>query len=393
MKVDPQEFKPDVHAGFAKYRPLTPIIDAGDGLLVLIRHADVERMMNDATTRQVEIDILSVRGVSGGALQRFFSNSLLTSNPPDHARRRGSVSRAFAFKLIQAWRPRIHNVVLDLLAKCEQSGNFDFVETVASPLPARIIAEILGIPEQEAPYFASRVYGMSRGLSNFRPHEVEDINSAAIDLMSFVEKLLNERRFRPRDDFLTDYLKAVSESGALSETETLIQIVTLILGGSDTTRFQLTALISLLLQHREQWELVCENPDRVADAVREVMRFEPAIGSVGRVVTCPTRIDGVELEPGNVLSLSICSAQRDETVYSHAHRFNITRGDHPKWSISFGMGPHRCLGEALARAELEEALIVITQRLPNLNLAGDPAKPKGYSGIRSIGPLILRAAA
>lgn len=390
VKVDPQEFRPDVHACFAKYRPLTGLIDTGGGMLLVIRHADVERLMADPGTRQIEADLVEMRGIASGALHRFFSNSMLTSNPPAHANRRGPTARAFAFKLIQEWRPRIRQVVLDLIERNAGKGTMEFVQDIASSLPARIIAEILGIPEEDAPQFAALVYGMSKGLSNFRAEELESIEAHAIDLMAYVEKLLNSRRHRPRDDFLTDYLKSVAEADLLSETETLIQIVTLIIGGSDTTRFGLTAMISLLLQHRHQWERVCADPGLAPAAVREAVRFEPAIGAVGRVVVEPLTVDGVRLDPGTLLSLSLCSAQRDETVYSAPQSFDITRQDHPRWSVSFGGGAHRCMGEALARAEMEEALIALSQRLPGLELADGPAWVKGSSGLRSIGPLPLR---
>ena len=383
LQVDPATFRPDPHAGFAKYRPLAGLIDIGTGIYVVTRYADVERLLTDERTRQMETEALTLRGITSGALFDFYANSMLVSNPPAHARRRAPASRAFVSKLIQSWRPRIREVVSRLIDDQQNTRDVAFVEAIAAPLPSRIIAEILGAPSEDAPHFASMVYNMSKGLGGFREHEFPDIEASTAELIDYVQTLLNARRQAPRDDFLTDYISRVDEAGELSEAETLIQIVSLIIAGSDTTRFGLTALVSLLLQHRDQWDAVCADPDRAADAVREALRHEPPVGSIGRVVVEPLTIDDILLEPGTVLSLSIVSAQRDEARFKNAQDFDIARDDHPRWSLTFGLGPHRCLGEALARAELEEALTVLTQKLPALELLTPPTA-KGHSGIRGI---------
>jgi len=213
---------------------------------------------------------------------------------------------------------------------------------------------------------------MSRGLGAFRNAEHPAIEAATSELTTHVAGLLADRRQAPRDDFLTDYLRRVDEAEAFSEAETLVQIVTLILAGSDTTRFALTMAVALLLRHREQWRAVCDDPALVPGAVVEALRFEPPVGSIGRMVTAPLEVDGVALPPGTPLMLSILSAQRDGQVYADPDTFDIGRDDHPRLSVSFGGGPHRCLGEALARAELEEALGVLVRRLPALEVVGDP---------------------
>ena len=138
------------------------------------------------------------------------------------------------------------------------------------------------------------------------------------------------------------------------------------------------------MQRRPQWEALGSDPALVPGAVLEGLRFEPPVGAIGRVVTAPVEIDGVALKPGTVVNLSILSGQRDETVFAEPDVFDIERRDHPRWSLSFGHGAHRCVGEALARAEMEEALIALSQRLPGLRLAGDPPIAKGHTGIRGI---------
>ncbi len=390
LHVDPDEFRGRVHAGYAQYRPLSGLIRIGPSMPIATRHADVEAMATDPRTRQVETEMLEMSGITSGALHTFYANTMLLSNPPVHLQRRRPTARAFAHKLIEAWRPRIRTLVLELIDECYAQGETDFAEAIAKPLPSRIIADILGIPREDAPRFAAMVYGMSRGIGYFRPEHFPGIEQSAGELTAYVEGLVAARRAEPRDDFITDYLRTVDEDGNLSDIETLTQIVSLILAGSDTTRFGLTALVYLLLAHRDQWEALCADPELVPGAVREALRFEPPVGSYGRVVTEPLEIDGITLAPGAPLQLSILSAQRDEAVYADPQRFDIHRNDHPRWSVSFGGGPHRCLGEALARAEMEEALLALSERLPDLQLAGPPPVFKGHMGIRGTAPMAVR---
>ena len=389
LVVDGAAFKPDPHAGFARLRPHHGVIDYGLGIPVITRHADVRALMNGPGTRQMETEHMTLRGITSGALHDFFAHTMLQSNPPDHARRRRPAARAFAHRVIDAWRPRIRDLVDTILDDLDPAAETDILARVAAPLPASLIAEILGAPPEDAPGFAASVYAMSRGIAAFPDAEFPDIERGAAELFAYVSALLDQRRAHPQDDFLTAYLALATEDGALSPVETVIQIVTLIIAGSDTTRFGLTATLALLLQHPDQWRALCDDPELARGAVEEGLRLEPPVGSLGRVVTAPLEVDGIAFRPGQALALSILSAQRDETVFAAPDTFDIRRTDHVRWSVSFGAGAHRCLGEALARAEMEEALKVMARRFPQMQLLRAPAF-KGHMGIRGITPLHVR---
>jgi cytochrome P450 len=377
-------FRPDPHAGFARLRPVTPAITFGDGVPQLIRYADVAALITDPRTRQIETEPLTVRGVTSGPLYDFYANSMLLANPPRHARRRGPAARAFAHKIIEAWRPRIRTLVEGLVDAGSREGEFDFLERIATPLPATLIADALGAPREDAPWFSDRVRSMTRGLGGFRPEDLPAIDAACADLSDYVARLLAARRQAPQDDFLTEYLARVDEAGDLSAAETLMQILTIIIGGSDTTRFALTMMVSELVQDRRQWEAVVANPGLAAGAVLEILRYEPPVGAIGRVALEDMEIEGMRFGPGTPITISLLSAQRDEAVFAEPNRFDIARPDHPRHSLTFGLAPHRCLGEALACAELEEALIALATRLPSLRLVGDPSRAKGHGGVRAV---------
>jgi cytochrome P450 len=149
----------------------------------------------------------------------------------------------------------------------------------------------------------------------------------------------------------------------------------------------MTIQVGLLLQHPEQWEAVCKDPALIPGAVAESLRYEPSVGSIPRFTLEDIDLDGYVVPRNQMLSLSTLSAMRDVAVYSDPDRFDICRSDQSRKHLVFGGGPHRCLGEALAKAELEEGLAALAARLPRLRVAGDPLTVRGYGGIRRVSNL------
>jgi cytochrome P450 len=262
----------------------------------------------------------------------------------------------------------------------------DLVDEYAALIPAHIIGEILGLQENDIPQFTRWVYSISRAVSfSFTREQVPEMEAAAHELTKYVEALLADRRATPRLDFLSSYVLGVDEAAKLSPIEVLSQIVTVIIAGSDTTRAALAIMVHLLLQHREQWEAVCTgNMGLIAGAVSESLRYEPSVGSTPRFTLADIEIAGYLIPAGSVLSLSTLSAMRDPALYCEPDRFNIRRADHPRRHMAFGGGSHRCLGEVLARAELEEALAALAERLPTMQLAGEPLRIFGHADMRRI---------
>jgi len=228
------------HEMFRMLRPLTPFVEVpkpGGSVYVAIRAADVDSLAMDPRTRQLEAEIALARGVVDGTLLEFFKNTMLFTNGPDHRRRRAPASRAFAYKLMTAMRPRIRAIANELIDRHYARGEMNFVEDFASWLPARVISDIIGIAETDIPEFTRCVYRLARSLSSACSSEdIPDLEAAAAELASFTCRLLDERRVAPRDDFLTEYLAAIDGTETLSAIEATMQIVTLILAGSDTTR-------------------------------------------------------------------------------------------------------------------------------------------------------------
>ena len=375
----------DPHGVFRRYRPLTPLIKRENLGYLVIRAADIEPLAFDPRTRQVETEQLTVRGIVSGPLMDLWSNSMLFANGNEHRRRRAPMSKAFAFKLIEQMRPRIRLAAERILDEHMQDGELDLLADFASLIPARAIAEILGIPAADVPHFTDLVYSVSRSLSPSYARELfPDMEESARQLMEYVGGLLGSRAHLLNNELLASYTRTVTESGDLSPAEILSQVVTVIIGGSDTTRGAIAVQVALLLQHREQWEAVCADPALIPGAVSESLRYEPVVGTIPRFTLEDIDIGGYVVPRDSILSLSTLSAMRDPALYSDPDRFNIRRSDHPRRHLIFGLGVHRCLGEVLARTELEESLAALASRLPQLRLAGKPPSLHGHGGIRRI---------
>jgi len=380
------ELDRDPHPLFRRMRLMTPFLRRDDGSYIAIRSGDVERLYADTRTRQMETERLRSQGIHSGYLYDIFRHTMLYANGTTHRQRRAPLSRAFAFRLIAELRPTIRARAHELLDAVEARSEMDLVDEYAALIPAHIIGEILGLRENDITQFTRWVYSISRAVSfSFTREQVPEMEAAARELTKYVEALLADRRATPRLDFLSSYVLGVDEAAKLSPIEVLSQIVTVIIAGSDTTRAALAIMVHLLLQHREQWEAVCTgNMGLITGAVSESLRYEPSVGSTPRFTLADIEIAGYLIPAGSVLSLSTLSAMRDPALYCEPDRFNIRRADHPRRHIAFGGGSHRCLGEALARAELEEALAALAERLPTMQLAGEPLRIFGHADMRRI---------
>ena len=376
----------DPHGIFRLHRLVTPFIRRDDDSYIAIRYGEVERLATDRRTRQVETERLRSWGITKGALFELFANTMVFSNGATHRRRRAPLTRAFAFRLIAELRPRIRAIAHQLLDRVEAHGEMDLVEDFAALFPAHIIGEILGLSEPDTPELTAWVRCIGRAFSfSFTQDELPEIEAAARNLDAHVVGLLEDRRARPRGDFLSSYAMEARAEGNLSPAETLAQIVTVILAGGNTTRAAMAVQVALLLQHEEQWEALCRDRSLIPAAVSESLRFEPAVASTARFTLTNIEIGGFVVPAGRVLSLSTLSAMRDPALYNDPDSFNIRRMDHPRRHLVFGSGPHRCLGEVLARAELEEGLAALLERFPRLRRLGEPLQMLGHAGIRRVG--------
>jgi cytochrome P450 len=361
----------DPHAILKEFRATAPLARTSIGVILALRHRHLELITSDAT-RQMETETKVMQGVVSGPIFDLVSTGMLFANGEAHRRRRAPIARTFAFKLMDAMRPRAAALAAELVGERTGKGPVDFVAEIAAQIPARIIAEILGIPRSDLPVFMQWISDTAESLGFIDLARREKIEASLVAFNAYVSDLLDDRRSAPKGDFLSDYVEATARAGELSEAEIRTQIVGLILAGSDTTRGSLCMTLAHLLRHPEQWRAFCADSDGLKrGVVDEGLRFDPIVSGIPRIAARDIDIDGYRIPAGVPIAVSILSALRDPDVYAEPDRFDIFRVDHPKWHPIFGAGAHRCAGEALARAEMEETLATIARLAPRTELIGE----------------------
>lgn len=376
----------DPHAYLRDLRAVTPIARTPMGLAIALRHRHLELITSDAT-RQLETETKVMQGITSGPIWDISISGMLFANGDVHRRRRAPVARTFAFKLMEAMRPRAAALASELIEERIGKGPIDFVGEIAAQIPARIIADILGIPRSDLPVFMQWIADTAASLGFIDLEKRGQIEASLVAFNTYVQDLLDNRRAAPTGDFLSDYVETTARDGELNEAEIRTQILGLILAGSDTTRGSLCMTLAHLLGQPDQWRAFCADPDGLKKGVvSEGLRYEPIVSGVPRVALQELDIDGYLVPAGTPVVLSLLSALRDPEVYAEPDRFDITRSDHPRWHPIFGGGAHRCVGEALAKAEMEETLAAIARLAPNTTLVGD--FPKLQPGaIRQVGAM------
>ena len=389
--VDEQLLWTDTHGVIRALREKTPVwcrhygnTTFGVKAYSIFSHELSEAAAVDPRTRQFELEPLSFNGVTDGPLFELYANGMLASNGETHIRRRTPLSRQFAFPIIRRMQPEIAAAAQDLLGSYLAQGRMNVAEDYGKRFPVSMLCSILGVPPEDTDAFGEWIRRAAVGLGVFSADKLDSVNDGTERLLSYVSGLLEERRRTPRDDFLTDYLAKVDSQGDYTAEETFVQIAGAILAGSDTTRTAITMAISLLLEHPEAWADVQRDPSLATNIVDEVLRFEPAVGSVPRFVLQDLEIGGVEVAAGSILSISMLGALRDPGVFPNPDSFDIHRTTSPKLNLAFGSGAHRCLGEALARTKVEETVRAFVSMVPYAQLHGPPARVEGFSGVRHL---------
>jgi cytochrome P450 len=389
-EISLEELENRPHDVFSTYRPQVPFIRRADGVYLMLRARDMATLYDESKARQLETEYITSRGVTSGVVFDLFANGMLTSNGQTHRSRRSPVARTFSYRMVAELRPRIRDTVNAVLDMSQSRGSFDLRDDFAALIPAMTIAGMLGLPRDDIPHFTRQVYAVSRILTGaWSQSELPQIEAAAAELMAYAQEQIDRRRRDPGDDFISNYIIAVDEANDLSALETLLQLISLIVGGSDTTRAAIVIQTSLLLQHRDQWHLLLDEPDLIPSAVAEALRFEPSVGSVTRITTNDLVFDSYLLPRFSIVSMMLASGMRDPELYDEPDRFDIRRPP-AKWHQVFGGGAHRCLGEALAKVELEEALRALLERFPSLDIDGEYPILTGHAGIRRVGPMPVK---
>jgi nocardicin N-oxygenase len=345
-----------------------PVIDvtlpSGDSALLVTRYADVRKLLLD--------DRLSRNLSRPGAAQiaknnRMFQDPRINPDPPEHTRVRRLVMRAFTPARVTALRPYVRQVVDELLDDMERRGGpVDLNETLAFPLPIRVICRLLGVPESDVELFRSWTDHFL-SVSRFTG---EEIGAAMRSLAAYIGDLIKTKRDRPEDDLVSAMIQVRdAEDGRLTEYELHWWCRLLLLVGYETTATQLGGGVALLLSHPEQLARIRADYGLLPAAIEETLRWKLVGSSVSmlRYAVDDIPMDGYTIPKGASVIPAVDSANQDESVFDRPELFDIGRDDAAS-HLTFSVGPHYCVGAALARAELEIATEALLRRFPGLRL-------------------------
>ena len=267
--------------------------------------------------------------------------------------------------------------------------SFNFGAEIAEIVPTQAIASLVGIPRDKFPIFDSLAYGVVRGINPMlSPEERQDAIKGVPEGLDLLNELIDERRANPGDDFLSTLILAEDEGSKLSNLEMCALVGAVLGAGSDTAVDLHSYLIKNLLQHPEQYNALMADETLVQGAISETLRYESS-GKTGlaRYASEDIEIQGHQIKKGQMVQLITSTAGMDPLIYNDPSTFDIQR-DHDK-SISFGQGPHYCIGVTLVRSQTEVMLKELFKRFPNLSLGNEVVYDYGHHNARRMDVMIV----
>jgi cytochrome P450 len=311
-----------------------------------------------------------MNGIVDGPIYDWLVLMISNRRGDDHRRLRGLVNKAFTPRMIDDLRPFIRVTAERLVDHLATIRNCEFVNDFADKLPMAVICRLLGIPSQDFDKFRTWTLDIAHVFSLAHGGDIQArVEAAVVGLNGYVESLIAEKAAAPADDLISALIAAQRDGGRVSAEELGNLLVTLVFAAHDTTRYQLANGMIAFAEHRDQWTLLARCPELTAQAVEEVMRWYPATNCVTRFAMEDLEYRGMRIAQDTSITMCVAAAQRDPRAFHNADAFDISVARQAP-PVQFGGGPHHCPGAALARAELTEALSILTQRLGPPSVTG-----------------------
>ncbi|MFD7660787.1 cytochrome P450 [Actinosynnema sp. NPDC059797] len=337
---------------------------------LLTRHADIVAALKDR--RLVPANMTQMLGAFTPEEQEELTPLRLSvelwmghTNETDHVRFQQLLKRYFTPATVNGLRPRVRELTNELLDAVADRGRMDVVTDLAYPLPANVIAEMLGMPTDDR----ERLQAWSRDIvAIFQLADADRLRRSqrsVLEMQDYVRELVRERRGDPRDDLISMFIAAEAE-GVVTEDEIVANCVLLLFAGHETTAGLIANGLVLLLDHPDQLARLKADPSLTPSAVEEMLRCDGPASLIVRQSTEPFALGGLDLPAGKRFYLAMMAGNRDPEVFPDPDRFDIARK--PNRHTAFGLGAFYCLGAALARAEADECFRVLLERCPDLRL-------------------------
>jgi cholest-4-en-3-one 26-monooxygenase len=363
------------HDVWTRLRAEAPIAyftpDGFEPFWAITKHADVQEIAKQP---------LRFSSAQGIALHRAGevvppTDLVVMLDPPRHGPMRRAANARFTPRGVRERRTdleRIAEEILNSAAPARGSGEIDFVERIAAPFPLAVIASILGVPREDWDLlfrWTSEVIG-KEDPEYGRPGETpgQTIKRARAEVHAYFDRLLDARRNEPRDDLMSELISAEVDGAPLTRQQLVLYCELLVEAGNETTRNAISGGLVAFSEHPGEWEKLRQHPERLPDAVEEILRWVSPISHFTRVATDDYELRGEKIRAGDQVALYFASANRDEEVFENPFVFRVDR--HPNPHLTFGFGEHFCMGAQLARVELEIIYGLLLERLVAFDVSG-----------------------
>ncbi|MFF7645261.1 cytochrome P450 [Streptomyces canus] len=344
-------------------------LPSGDTAVYLTRYDDVKSLLTDPRfvrpTAQDNAARLAPVETSGSAVDGGHDMAIPTKGEP-HLRWRRQVGKYFTAKRMTALRPgmaRMAETLIDDMVERGQPG--DLKAALGFPLPVYVICDLLGVPADDRDRFSH----WSDAFLNVTRFSREETRKAQLEFVRYMSEHIETQRAAPGDDLIGMLIKeSEAEGEGLSDAELLSTGMSLLVAGHETTTNMIGKMVAMLLADRTRWEELLDKPSLVRTAVEEALRFDANVSfGLRRYLTEDINVNGEQVPSGTTVVCPLPAANRDERVFDRPDEMDLTRSPNPH--LAFGTGPHSCLGQALARTELQVVLEVLLRKLPSLRLA------------------------
>lgn len=294
---------------------------------------------------------------------------MLFLDRPRHTRLRALLNKSFTQRVVDSLRPLIQQAVDGLLARVIASGRMEFIGDFAHPMPVSVIAELMGVPSEDQHTFRQWSYDFAAFFGSGRAtlEQARAGKDGFMAITDYFRSKVSQRQHEPGKDLISLLLHTEVGGDRLTQEEVLAQCSLLLAGGHETTRNLLGTALLQLLSHPDQFEMLRRDPALLPGAVLELARYESPVQLLTRVALEDMEMHGQAVKKGQTIILLVGSANRDPARFTDPDHLDITRD--AGHSLSFGQGPHHCLGQMLACAEVEVALRAVSTRLEDLRLA------------------------
>ncbi len=365
----------DPYPDYERLRRAGALCRGGPGQWVASRHADVTALLNDQRLGSQLPDLYHRLSAGTGAAGEFARRIMLYRDHPAHGRIRKLVGQGFTPGAVRRIGPAIAALADSLLAPGLEAGRLEVVADLATPLPVAVICQLIGIPPADRDEVRRRAADLGKAVAATGEPAAQAAADAAVSwLRTYIAGQLAERRLAPRDDLLSR-LAAPEAGEGLTLEEIVDNIVFLFFAGFETTTSLIATGCAALLDHPAELARLLADPGLAPAAVEEFLRLDAPIQSRYRVALEPVEIGGRTIRAGRMVLLLIGSANRDERQFARAWQLEIGRRPNPH--VSFGGGPHFCLGAALARLEARTVFASLARRLASCEWNGSPARVAG----------------